>query len=798
LKYKIVLVIIIIIFSIFCLDIIGGLAEENNAIDHNISKSQELYYYGNTFYYQGKYEEAVDAYDQAISLNLKYIDAWFNKGLAFEAMGRNIESIEAYDEVIKFDPNYSKAFLEKGVIFIKLYRYKESIVQFDNALNINPNFAEAWYNKGVALYHLKDYENSLIMYNKFLDINHKKSKNKIAWNNKGIILYNLGRYNEAIDAYDKAIELDPTFAWPWNNKGITLGHIGKYSEALEVYDKAIELDPASALYWNNKGATLSSMGKYSEALKAYENATKLDQKFEWAWNNKGVTLSFMGMNEEAIVAFDRAISIDPNQSSIYYNKGLSLINLKKYYESVNTFNIVIELNYSDKNAWLGKNNAWLALNQSLRAFMASSTAKGLDMDDRLKRIIYAIFLFLYISLLAIFIKYFVLSKRHRLIPLIILINVLNFIAFCWIISGLFNVNVLALFVAIVMLIVIITISLIAFIGIPENISKNNFSNYLNYTILKRGTYIFIIAYPLLSTIFYFRYGLIYEEDMLLYLRISFLMITIIGLISILPILIGILSSSYINKDLRNVLIILQFSFILIISIYLSLTFWILGLGSELFQISPLLLGITTFLLIFTFLLPYLIGWKKERRIRELLLNKQRSIIEKIENVLIRPTPSLYIAKLKQISSEVESETDAIIKKLTSNNTYNLDEYGPNFDCLMPLESDPQLFYLRFLQYIHEEINEMMEIFLKIKEENEVIEKADIYVGIYSTKKENIIGNINIEKSSKPVFWIGLTFILSPFLSIVISNMANLMGPKIISAIIIKLVPVLIQGPSGLT
>jgi tetratricopeptide (TPR) repeat protein len=41
---------------------------------------------------QGKYDEAIQAYDEAISLNSSNPVNWYNKGNAFGALGKTIEA----------------------------------------------------------------------------------------------------------------------------------------------------------------------------------------------------------------------------------------------------------------------------------------------------------------------------------------------------------------------------------------------------------------------------------------------------------------------------------------------------------------------------------------------------------------------------------------------------------------------------------------------------------------------------------------------------------------------------------
>ena len=54
---------------------------------------------------QGKYDEAIKAYDEAIRLDPNFAMSWNNKGLALIDQGKLNESVEANDEAIKLDPN---------------------------------------------------------------------------------------------------------------------------------------------------------------------------------------------------------------------------------------------------------------------------------------------------------------------------------------------------------------------------------------------------------------------------------------------------------------------------------------------------------------------------------------------------------------------------------------------------------------------------------------------------------------------------------------------------------------------
>jgi Flp pilus assembly protein TadD len=169
---------------------------------------------------------------------------WNNKGLALVKQGKYDEAIKCYDEAIRLDPNPAGAWNNKGVALNNLGKYDESIKASDEAIRLapnDPNIAMAWHNKGRAFVNWGKYDEAIQACDEAIRLNPKYAN---TWNTKGLAQYKQGKYEEAIQAYDEAIQLapnDPNIVMAWNNKALALKALGRATEADAAFAKAKEL-----------------------------------------------------------------------------------------------------------------------------------------------------------------------------------------------------------------------------------------------------------------------------------------------------------------------------------------------------------------------------------------------------------------------------------------------------------------------------------------------------------------------------------------------------------------------------
>ncbi len=127
----------------------------------------------------GKYETALQAFEQVLCQKPESREAWYRKGLALIKLERFEDAIKAFDEVIIKDanfkdikssnyndtknsnyndtenPDYDDARTYKGFAQMQLERYIPALETFESALKERPDSDILWYYKGLSLYRIQ-------------------------------------------------------------------------------------------------------------------------------------------------------------------------------------------------------------------------------------------------------------------------------------------------------------------------------------------------------------------------------------------------------------------------------------------------------------------------------------------------------------------------------------------------------------------------------------------------------------------------------------------------------------------
>jgi tetratricopeptide (TPR) repeat protein len=340
---------------------------------------------GDTWYYEGKYGEALGWYQKALGRDPDDADAQDNVAVCLVALHRPRESLSYFNTTVvsykllasrtgetKWSVGHAQALINRGLTLRSLLRYDEASADFAKAANVRSELIERQGHTELE----NDLAEALVLH--------------------GIALDALGRYDEALAEYRRAIqirirlverehrtELAGDLAHAFHNRANTFVHLKRYEEALRDYSEAVETwgrlveqaardadladDLAAAL--KNRGNTFYRLARYPEALADQGRAVELTSRLVDKEGHaeladrlagdllaRGTTLESLQQFAEALRDFDRAAAmltrlvekegrteLANNLAVTLNNRGNTLNSMKRCGDAVGDFDRVIEI-----------------------------------------------------------------------------------------------------------------------------------------------------------------------------------------------------------------------------------------------------------------------------------------------------------------------------------------------------------------------------------------------------------------------------------------------------------------------
>jgi tetratricopeptide (TPR) repeat protein len=306
---------------------------------------------------QGRFEEAIAHYREALRLNPSFAKAYNNLGFALAKQGKFEEAISYYLEALRLNRNLHRARVNLDKVLARHDEEAKLINPEAESLVIPSEYASALSNLGVAMAHLGKFDQATDYCQRALELRPQWSEGH---NNLGNTLAAQGRFNEAVRHLSRALELKPNYADGHNNLAVVYARLGQFAEASAHYGKAIELKPHSAEIHNNLGVALAAQGKLDEAVEHYKRAVELKPKYAEAHMNLGNAVCDQGDFDEGTAHLRRALAIASYSPEIHNNLGVALARQGKLEEAIAHFTVALKLQPNNKQAQL---NLQLALEQ---------------------------------------------------------------------------------------------------------------------------------------------------------------------------------------------------------------------------------------------------------------------------------------------------------------------------------------------------------------------------------------------------------------------------------------------------
>lgn len=171
-----------------------------------MQKAYEHYDKAEALRKEGKYQQAMSEYNEALKIRKDMAKPHHGIGLVYQAQGKYNQAIDEYKKALKVDPDCVFAHNDMGMAYMSAGRYSDAVAPLKKAIEIYENFDYAHANLGEAYYKLKQYPDATKSLEMAITLNENHPR---AHTTLGLTYEATGNREKAVEEYEKAIKVAP-------------------------------------------------------------------------------------------------------------------------------------------------------------------------------------------------------------------------------------------------------------------------------------------------------------------------------------------------------------------------------------------------------------------------------------------------------------------------------------------------------------------------------------------------------------------------------------------------------------
>ena len=258
---------------------------------------------------QGREEEAIALWRQALELRSDLPDAWYDLGNVMMRRQATEEAVACFERALALQPGHLEALINYSSVLINRGDHEAGFKTAERALRVQPQSAEAACNAASALRLAQRLEEAEQMARRAVQLNPQLPQSL------GIltsILKDRGDARAAESVLREALVLDPTATKLHVYLADFLRSQNRHQEAIDLYRKAVGLDPALVDGWGGLGHCYFELNDTTHSIDAYRYQQALQPEVAEVSYNLGVVLKHQGDMEAAAAAYAEAVRLQPD------------------------------------------------------------------------------------------------------------------------------------------------------------------------------------------------------------------------------------------------------------------------------------------------------------------------------------------------------------------------------------------------------------------------------------------------------------------------------------------------------
>jgi tetratricopeptide (TPR) repeat protein len=238
------------------------LTDALNKSPENSTETAELYFYlGIAWYLKNDTLKALEAFDSSLVYDNNAPRVLTSRGITQYDLGRYKDAIEDYNSAITIRFDCHEAWYHKANTYYILGNFKDAIATYENAIIHKPDMIKARYNLAATLHRLGRLEEAMTGFDSVIAYKHDDYH---AWSGRGLIFSRWEKYEEAIVCFDSSLFYKRDNSLAWNNKAAALAVLKRYDEATKCIDSSFIYDPNNPQTVQLQNLILRESGKALE------------------------------------------------------------------------------------------------------------------------------------------------------------------------------------------------------------------------------------------------------------------------------------------------------------------------------------------------------------------------------------------------------------------------------------------------------------------------------------------------------------------------------------------------------
>lgn len=261
-------------------------------------------------------------------------------GVMYYRQGKYEQAINYYNKAISIDDASALFYENRGLAFLYRLQYEKAEADFLRSMELNP-VASIYNNLGVLYYRMGNMDNAIKYYTEAIKLNEQEP---VYHENIGLAYEKKQDDEKALACFEQAVSLEKELGTYLNRIGLYYYKRENDNKAIEYYKRALEKEPGNSVYAENMALAYEQLGQDDDAEQIYRAIVQKDHSNTYSRMRLAVMKMRNGhYDDEAKQLLEHILALTPGDGEIlqylgyYYEKRNEPDNALEVYKRALTY-----------------------------------------------------------------------------------------------------------------------------------------------------------------------------------------------------------------------------------------------------------------------------------------------------------------------------------------------------------------------------------------------------------------------------------------------------------------------------